>query len=376
MPAIASTATSKPRSFVTLDFLRGIAAIPVLYVHTARLFGNRQLFPHAHLAVDFFFLLSGFVMSYVYQEKLDAGWSASKFLRARVLRLYPLYGIALLLGTAFALLWAHFGHMDTSLRDIAILFLLGLLFLPAPPQPLLPTASIGLYPLNVPSWSLFYEIIANVVHAIALRRRSVKFLGVWVGVFGIVLLPLALSYGNLGFGPERNQDIAAVCRVLFAYPLGMILYRLWNSGRLRVSVPPLLIAFLLLACLAMPIPKPYFPIYEWAIVIFYLPAILVLGASSASTGHMRRFSQWLGGLSYPLYILHVPVFDFFEQAWIKILKHRIEPDAPWSGVVFLLVLVPLAFWMGELYDPEARKLLHARVLPFADRVLRRGGREA
>jgi peptidoglycan/LPS O-acetylase OafA/YrhL len=85
-------------------------------------------------------MLSGFVMTYVYQERMDAGWSTWQFMRTRLLRLYPLYILGFTLGATFAVLWAHFGRLETSKPDMAALMLLGLLLLPAPPRPLLPTA--------------------------------------------------------------------------------------------------------------------------------------------------------------------------------------------------------------------------------------------
>ncbi len=112
------------------------------------------------------------------------------------------------------------------------------------------------------------------------------------------------------------------------------------------------------------------PFYEWLVVVLVFPLLLVAGASSQPAGRMVRISQWVGALSYPLCILHVPVAQIFEQAWIRIVNHRLAETAPLSGLVYLAILIPFAWWMGELYDPEARKLLHTRVLPITSRILR------
>ena len=112
---------SKDRAFITLDALRGVAAFPVVYLHAQRMFGP-QLFPHAHLAVDFFFLLSGFVMAYVYQDRLDQGWTVMGFMRVRILRLYPLYLVGIVGGTVFYLLEGFYGKSNLSFSGIAGLF--------------------------------------------------------------------------------------------------------------------------------------------------------------------------------------------------------------------------------------------------------------
>lgn len=77
------------RTFVTLDALRGIAAIAVVTFHFHEYFF--QYTNHGYLAVHFFYMLSGFVLSYAYQQRLDAGWKCAAFLKTRLIRLYPMF---------------------------------------------------------------------------------------------------------------------------------------------------------------------------------------------------------------------------------------------------------------------------------------------
>jgi peptidoglycan/LPS O-acetylase OafA/YrhL len=366
-------ALHKPRTFITLDALRGVAAIPVIYTHTVRVFGW-VLFPHGFLAVDFFFLLSGFVMTYVYQEKLDAGWPTRSFFTGRLLRLYPLYFMGLILGAAFLFLQAHFGKKGFSSGVIGELLVLGLFFLPVPPGFNFGSVPTDLYPLNTPAWSLFYELAANFLHALFLRRRSLRFLTVVSVLFAGLLLFNALRHQGLRFGVGNSQYLLGFSRLLFAYPAGVAMYRVWKSGRWRLKLHPVLIAVILLALVEISVPASFNGWYEWLVVTAAFPLLLLAGANTQPPPRLVRVSQWLGAVSYPVYILHVPFYRFFEQAWVLIAHHRIELNAPWAGIAFLVVLFPLSFLVGDLYDPEARRLLHSRLI--ARRVPQPGGDSA
>jgi peptidoglycan/LPS O-acetylase OafA/YrhL len=106
-------AATRRHSFVILDALRGVAAAAVVTVH-APLFFHSVATPgsvpdasghapmtgplfEAYLAVDFFFLLSGFVLAHAYGEKLNDGMTSCQFMRCRLIRLYPLYLLALVI---------------------------------------------------------------------------------------------------------------------------------------------------------------------------------------------------------------------------------------------------------------------------------------
>jgi peptidoglycan/LPS O-acetylase OafA/YrhL len=350
-------AVDRPRSFVTLDALRGIAALPVVYLHTAHAYGPFMLFPHAHLAVDFFLLLSGFVMTYVYQQRLDAGWRTRDFLHLRLLRLYPLYFLGLIAGAIFLALRDQYGKVHTQISILIELLALGLFFLPTPPLPLLPSAPQSMYPYDVPAWSLFFELVANFFHALVLRRRSLRLLLGFCLVMAAVQFEEAIQHHGFDYGADRKDYLLGLGRTFLSYPLGAILYRLWQTGRGRLQAPPWLIGLALATLLAAPRSATLNGAFEWLVVILAFPLLLWLGACSKPTLRFVRPARWLGALSYPLYILHVPFFAIFEQLWVHVSHQSVDFAAPWVGLVFLMFIFPLAFWIGELYDPEARKLL-------------------
>jgi peptidoglycan/LPS O-acetylase OafA/YrhL len=99
-------------SFQTLDALRGVAALVVVVHHNHPMFTWRP--HHGYLAVDLFFVLSGFVLSYAYQDRLDRGWPTIKFLRARLVRLAPLYLLALLFGFFLTILSGRYASLHLS----------------------------------------------------------------------------------------------------------------------------------------------------------------------------------------------------------------------------------------------------------------------
>jgi peptidoglycan/LPS O-acetylase OafA/YrhL len=65
--------------FSALDAMRGIAAVSVVFYH-AGIHSGLPLLPHAYLAVDLFFVLSGFVIAHAYEEKLHHGMTVGKFM--------------------------------------------------------------------------------------------------------------------------------------------------------------------------------------------------------------------------------------------------------------------------------------------------------
>ncbi len=181
----------KPHQFVTLDALRGVAAIAVMSYHSTPIL-RHQPFLRGELAVDFFFMLSGFVLTFAYGNRLDAGWGTGAFLKTRLARLYPLYALGLVLGGSFLLAVAPRAQRGTT----ALAFAAGLVVCPSPWT--FPGGMPWIFPLNFPTWSLFYEAVANVVHALFLRRRSAALVGSLVVVAGGLLVRPRLRKGLLG----------------------------------------------------------------------------------------------------------------------------------------------------------------------------------
>jgi len=354
----------KPHVFHTLDILRGVAAVAVMAFHFG-LSGSGLLgvsvFPHGYLAVDFFFVLSGFVLAFAYQDKLDLGWSSSSFFLVRVIRLYPLYFAGLVLGFAFSVLQSVFGRHQVSATTTFLTLVASLLMVPAfglKQQ----TGEATIYPYNKPAWSLFFEIMANVFHALLLRRRSWKFLAGTLCVTGAALIYSCLRYGSIGFGVNRSEFLYGFARVLFSYTVGISLLRVWKSGRGRMRVPPLVIAILLLIALAVPVYPRFTALYDLAATFILFPILVLAGAWSQPGPWFMRSCEWLGTASYAIYVLHVPIADFFAEA-VRRISHR-EPAlfAPWTGIACILLSIAAALLLDKFYDGRARTFLRKKLL--------------
>jgi peptidoglycan/LPS O-acetylase OafA/YrhL len=304
-----------------------------------------------YLAVDFFFMLSGFVLAFAYQRKLDTGLTTFAFLRIRVMRLYPLFLLGCVLGclSIFGLPAPPAGGRQR--------LLLNLLMLPA----ILPLAgpARNLYPFDIPEWSIFYELLANVVHALVLRRRDNTFLAAVLGTFGLLLVLSVRKTGGLNFGAQQDVLPQALCRVLFSYLMGMALYRIWASRRWEFAVPAWLPLALLLLALSLPLGS-HPGAGDTLVTLFVFPVILLLGAGARASSRLTPFCEWLGTASYAIYVLHFPIAGDFFRAWGHLRGQPATLDGPWSGICFLLFMLGFALLVDRIYDIPVRRMLRSR----------------
>lgn len=344
----SSGAVRHPK-FLTLDALRGVAATAVMIFHFGPFFGMNW-FTHGYLAVDFFFMLSGFVIHLAYQEKLDSGWPSMAFLKVRVARLYPLYLLGLLLGALH--LW--FGHTSTLRKEVLPFLLLNMLFLPVPVG--YGDSKAEIFPTNGPSWSLFFEMIANVVHATLLRRRGTRFLASIMAVCIALSIYFMLRAGDANLGWRRNELLVGLARVLSSYILGMLLYRLWKAAGKSWRGTPLLPAALLLLCLVGWTKTPS-ALVEAAIIYCAFPLILMMGTYSQPSRRFAGVSEFLGTSSYALYVLHAPIGQFYVYLWKHVRHHDASLDAPWSALIYFGLMFALVYAVDKYYDVPVRGYL-------------------
>jgi peptidoglycan/LPS O-acetylase OafA/YrhL len=352
---IAKNNAVRGHSFVTLDALRGVAALAVLQFHVTQAFGV-AFFPHGYLAVDLFFILSGFVLTHAYQEKLDNGWSTLAFLKVRLIRLYPLYLVGLLLGGSFFVLEGRFGKTHLSGDIVAKLFVCGVLFVPSVVD--LPN-DMSAFPFNVPSWSLFGEVVANIFHSVFLRRRSSWFLSVVAFSIGVLTLYHVLATGDLGgLGWARLGIFYSVGRVLYSYIVGILLYRLWKTGKVRVRLSGTYICLLLLGLLAIRNAQSIQLGVDLIIVVFIFPLMLLLGATAQAPPRLARIFRILGGLSYAIYVLHLPLWHYFDVVWIRVIGGIPDHFAPWPGLLYGVTCCVVASCANRFYDTPVRQAIN------------------
>jgi len=347
---------------VTLDGLRGVAALEVVLFHMRPLFGlsvfREGYFCEGYLAVDFFFLLSGFVITYAYQQKLDRGLPAMEFLKTRMARLYPLYFLGLLIAGAFSVVQMHAASPRHTPWGIAGVFLLGALWIPTPVTLL--GFSSDMFPLNSPAWSLFYEVCVNIVHALFVRRKGWMYLGAVVLVSGLALVVGTEHLHTIDVGDDRQGILYGFPRVIFSYFMGNRLFVLWKSGRVRFRIPALGSALILLVVLGVPVSRSLHVRYDLIVTLLVFPVLLLASVSAQPPRGLVKLFQAMGKASYAIYVLHIPLYRFFERSWAHFAGHTATQDAPWSGISFMLLIVVAAFIADRFYDLPVRTYLRAR----------------
>jgi len=121
--------------------------------------------PHSYLAVDFFFMLSGFVIALNYQARMEKGLSFWRFAQARLVRVYPMFLIGLVIGVPVKILRASlYGMVPFAITDVPN-FITNLIILPSP-------FSFLLFPFNGARWSLFVELLVSLLFGALLYRAS------------------------------------------------------------------------------------------------------------------------------------------------------------------------------------------------------------
>jgi peptidoglycan/LPS O-acetylase OafA/YrhL len=368
----STTAAPSKNHYVILDGLRGVAALMVVVFHLfeAHAGGDpqKQIINHGYMAVDFFFLLSGFVIAYAYDDRW-AGMGQWEFYKRRLVRLQPMIIVGGLIGAAL-LGFQHYS-LFPKLQTVAAWQVIGALLLGFVMIPLRPSAEIRgwgeIYPLNGPQWSLFYEYIANILYAVGLRKLSNRAMGVLVALAGLAMVHLLVfgPRGDLigGWALDLNGVRIGLTRVMFPFFAGVLLMRL--GKRIKVKNAFVVCSLLLIAALALPRfgGKALWinGLYEAACVILLFPLIVAIGAGEKNAnGVSVRIARFFGDLSYPLYITHYPLI-YIYTGWVVDRKVGAAQGALVGAGVFVAA-VAIAYACLKLYDEPARRWLAGKLL--------------
>ncbi len=359
-----SQPSSRHQHFAALDGLRGISAASVLAVHAMDPFDLTHLLPHSGLAVDFFFMLSGFVLCYAYERRLLTGMSLREFARTRLIRLYPLYIFGLLFGFAVFAAKTYVEHQALNLDELLAL-LLGVV--------ILPTSLIhsngwdAVFPYNIPSWTLFFQLSVNLIYALIVFRLSQRLLLAILMLSGAVVVLQAYHLGGVYGGDHWIDFPYGFGRVVFPFFCGIFLFR-WQRSRADAGlslptwlpVPVLLLIFA--ASLAYPVAQ-FNWLFEAVMIMLVFPALVICGIQSRPSPQSKAVYLFLGKISYPVYITHYPIIRLFSHfarslsvtgygVWLVI-------GAEMSCSVIFAVVVMKAF------DEPLRAWLSARSRPVA-----------
>ena len=390
---------SKPR-YEILDGLRGVAALMVIIFHCFEtyipVFGTQHI-NHGYLAVDFFFVLSGFVIGYAYDDRWDkmTTWG---FFKRRLTRLHPMVIAGTLIGAAlFFFAGSAFPKtMEIQGWKFALCLVMGLLMIPCGNN--LDIRGWGeMNSFNGPNWSLTFEYVGNILYAFIFRHLPKVALAILCVICAFFTLDLTLGWDVFGLFPVKEfttpagelvkyggpqytviggwslnaqQLYIGFTRLLYPFLCGLLISRILPGRRTEAnpSGSPIhlkggfwwcslaLIVLFSIPCIGG---KTGIPdgIYQAVCILLLFPLIVLAGSGSVTTDKKSTaICKWLGDLSYPLYITHYPLM-YMQMSWVA--EH---PDAPvWIhiavnlGVVFLSIV--LAWGVLKIYDEPVREWL-------------------
>lgn len=333
------------RNFHTLDGMRGVAAAVVFTLHSAW-FGH--YFPYGHLAVDLFFMLSGFVLESAYSRRLSSGrLGLLDFMVMRWIRLWPMFVLATLLSMAVALAAAT---RTAEVKETALLIskaVPNLLMLPTP-------AHTGMFVFVGVSWSIFYELVVNLVFGAFYRHLTNKVLAA-VTLLSLGVVAYAIKLDTLDQGWDWATSWIGAARVMYAFPLGVLLRRGFDKLP-QVWLPfPVLLAATFIA-LAVPLPSDHARLLKLVELTVVFPMLIHIGAHVEPSRRWFRVCTVLGVASYPLYILQSGFIDGVNRV-LELVGTNAAWHAPKSGFLLLAVYIAAVIAIERYYDQPVRHLL-------------------
>lgn len=349
-------ATSTPtRHYTALDGLRGVAAIGVVGYHAGVFLG--PLWPaSAYLAVDFFFVLSGFVIAHAYDDKIGRRMSGDAFFAKRIVRLFPLYymGSAITVAATIVSVFVTRDATHWTASTLLIAVVLGAVMVPWPPGQ-------RMFPLNAPGWSLLLELLANAVYATGVSQsgwlvRLVPALAA-LGLLGEIGVHGMVNGGSEWIEPWWSAPVWGGLRVAYSFPVGLLLYR--HRAALRVPTVPVTVLGPVLAVLLWFDPTGFWrALYDAAFVLVISPSLVAIASHSEPTA--PRVCGFLGVISYPIYAVHQPIINILNGA-IRRLPHGVIRTEwqPWVGIALIAVLIAVAALANRM-DVRARHWLARR----------------
>jgi peptidoglycan/LPS O-acetylase OafA/YrhL len=376
----SDTRIQPKQHFEILDGLRGVAAMVVVIFHLCETWNGgdhaRQIINHGYLAVDFFFMLSGFVIAYAYDDRWRPANGRPRmtvwdFFKRRLIRLQPM----VVMGTVLGALLFYLGASPkifplvatTSLSRLLLVALIGCTLIPIPVSMDI-RGWQEMHPLDGAGWSLFFEYIANIVYALGLRKASNRVLLVLAALSAAFLTHYLVTTprGDItgGWSVSALELKIGFLRLFYPFLAGMLLQRMHKRLHLRNAF--LWCSLLLLVTFVLPrfgTPATLWinGLYEAMVIILVYPVIVAMGAGEQISGRVAtRLCRFSGEISYPLYITHYPLI-YIYTAWVYDGKLTRAQGVAWGAALFVTAIV-VAYACLKLYDEPLRRWLNRRFL--------------
>ncbi len=312
--------------FDVLDGMRGIAAISVMIYHFSK-HNNFSILSNASIAVDFFFILSGFVIVNSYGSRIYTSMSAGEYLFKRAIRLYPMFIIGLIIGLPILYIITNAGLSTYPNRDILGSGVYNSAFLPyignwgihnfGAPDP----TTGEIFPANPPAWSLFFEVVASFSFVALFKlKRGALFKIVVFCYAAMVLNGFLISFLSHRLGYDSAQGwgatnfIGGFPRVFFGFTLGMLLFVISSADKQslfhrfahKYINSSYLLYIILIAIFAFPLQIK--GLYPMLVLSTIAPYFVFVGSTIRCNNRVElNLARFLGWISYPLYCLHFPI---------------------------------------------------------------------
>jgi peptidoglycan/LPS O-acetylase OafA/YrhL len=346
------------RVFHTLDALRGIAAIGVVVFHMSQLFTPIAA-PGGYLAVDLFFMMSGVVLSHAYEARFRAGMGTLDFMRARLIRLYPLYLAGALFGIVVTLAsWRGRNSQNWDSSSLSQAVALALFFLPN--FSARPVNEI--FPLNIPCWSLFFEIVVNLLFVVLWPLLTSRRLIV-VSLFTAAAVGVAIANtGSIDQGSTGSSFGVGLARTIFGFSVGVLIARhipRVHRGQNNLGILAI-VAVVGIAIAGRP-QLEFRALWDAACVLVVFPLTIYFGTLIDPGSRLRRLATFLGVTSYAIYVLHSPLSSVLNSA-TRAVGGGAGVGAPYSGIAVLAILLTGCWLIDRYIDMPIRRQL-GRIIP-------------
>lgn len=362
------------KHYEILDGLRGVAAVMVVIFHLLEVFSGgshlKQIINHGYLAVDFFFVLSGFVIGYAYDDRWGK-MTLGGFFKRRLIRLHPMIIMGMIIG-AIGFYFSASPNVFPNISQVPVWEMLLIMFIGFTLIPVPGSMDIRgwgeMHPLDGPAWSLFFEYVANILYGLFIRKFSNKALSVLVFLAGCALIHYAVTSANGdvigGWSIEPAQFRLGLTRLMYPFFAGLLLSRICKPGSIKH-------AFLwcsLLVIIALSMPRIggsehvwMNGLYDSLSIIVIFPLIVYMGASGKVIGKLpTKICNFFGDISYPIYITHYPLI-YIYTAWV--VDNKVSMQQAWPiGLLILCSSIAIAYGCLKLYDIPVRKWLAKRFM--------------
>ncbi len=351
------------RVFHSLDGLRGIAAISVVIYHFRSLFAPTAS-SGGYLAVDLFFIMSGVVIAHAYDERFRIGFTLKEFMRARFIRLYPLYFLGTLLGS-ISILASIIGHNKEGwdLLSFLLAAVSGLLFIPFPyghPEG-------RMYPMNAACWSLLFEVLVNVAFGLLWRHLTTLRLFACCLVSGALLANTIAQHGSVDVGFVIGNFLPATVRTVFGFSTGVLIARHAHHFPGSASAAGFLLISSVVTAAVMGNPSAAQRVWwDTTCVLVAFPAVVYLATRWDPPGWLIPLTAFLGITSYALYVLHGPLSAALNASIRRLVHNDSTLGAPYSGISLIGILLLISWFVDRYLDVPVRKVL-GRIVPFTGR---------